>query len=366
MWRLLDLGPVDGYTMTNLYEAIGREVSEGKSPNTVILNHPSQPFVNIGYHQLLEKEININYAKEKGFSLVRRTIGGGAILDGPWEQDYFVVINKKSPECPATIPEFYEKFTKPAIYALRCLGLEAQLRKPNDLTIKGRKISGNGAITINQANVLAGDILMKTPSDLMTQIINAPSEKFKDKLFDSMIQWLTSLEEELGETPTRDEVKGRLIDGFEIEAGTAINRGSLTIEEKNNLSELVAERSKLDWIYSKDNELRNLVSDEGKGTRVKEGVSVLESIYKAGKLVRVTLVMEEGKIAGISISGDFFTQPFIGSISELEESLIGVELDEASIRLAVSKFFGESGVRIMGVTPDDLVAALLKTKEYIH
>ncbi|MBC8225361.1 hypothetical protein H8E65_12285 [Candidatus Bathyarchaeota archaeon] len=24
MWRLLDLGAIDGYTMTNLYEAVGR------------------------------------------------------------------------------------------------------------------------------------------------------------------------------------------------------------------------------------------------------------------------------------------------------------------------------------------------------
>ena len=52
MWRLLDLGAVDGYTMTNLYEAVGQAVSGESVPNTVILNHPSKPFVNIGFHQL--------------------------------------------------------------------------------------------------------------------------------------------------------------------------------------------------------------------------------------------------------------------------------------------------------------------------
>jgi lipoate-protein ligase A len=366
MWRLLDLGPVDGYTMTNLYEAVGREVSGGNSPNTVILNHPTEPFVNIGYHQLLEKEINVEYAKEKGFKLVRRTIGGGAILDGPWEQDYFLVINRNSPECPATIPDFYEKFTKPAIYALKTYGLDARLRRPNDLTVNGKKISGNGAITIDKTNVLAGDILITTPADLMSQIIKAPSEKFKDKLFDTMSQWLTSLENELGKVPTREDVKSRLVEGFKAEVDEEIFKGVLSEKEKNNLSELIAERSQLDWIYSKDNELRHLVSDEGHGTRVKEGVTVLESIYKAGKLVRVTVVVDEGKISGISISGDFFTQPFIGAVSKLQDVLKGVELDETPLRKVVSRFFSDSDVRMMGVTPDDLVAAVLKTKEFLH
>ena len=86
MWRLLDLGPIDGYTMTNLYEAVGLSVSSGESPNTVILNHPEAPFVNIGYHQLMDKEINVEKARARGYRLVRRTIGGGAILDGPWSR----------------------------------------------------------------------------------------------------------------------------------------------------------------------------------------------------------------------------------------------------------------------------------------
>lgn len=163
-WRLLDLGAIDGYTMTNLYEAVGHAVSSGEVPNTVILNHPESPFVNIGYHQLMDKEINVEYAREQGFSLVRRTIGGGAILDGPWEQDYFVVVNRSSPECPKTIPEFYATFMKPPIYALRKLGMEASIRQPNDILVDGKKISGNGAIGIEKANVLAGDLLLEAPT----------------------------------------------------------------------------------------------------------------------------------------------------------------------------------------------------------
>jgi len=192
LWRLLDLGAIDGYTMTNLYEAVGHAVSSGEAPNTVILNHPESPFVNIGYHQLMDKEINVDYARKQGFQLVRRTIGGGAILDGPWEQDYFVIINRSSPECPKSIPEFYATFMKPPIYTLKRLGLDAVIRPPNDITVDGKKISGNGAIGIEKANVLAGDLLLEAPTHLMSEIINAPSEKFKDKLAKSMAEWIIS------------------------------------------------------------------------------------------------------------------------------------------------------------------------------
>ena len=160
------MGPIDGYTMTNLYEAVGRAVSEGSVPNTLILNHPSRTFVNIGFHQLMEKEIDVDYAREMKFDLVRRTIGGGAILDGSWEQDYFFVVNRKSRECPATMQDFYKKFLEPPMLALEKLGLEATIRPPNDVLVGGRKISGNGAITIESSNVLAGDLLLDAKKTL--------------------------------------------------------------------------------------------------------------------------------------------------------------------------------------------------------
>ena len=45
----------------------------------------------------MEKEIDLEFVRSRGFPLVRRSIGGGAILDGPWEQDYFIVVHRKSP-----------------------------------------------------------------------------------------------------------------------------------------------------------------------------------------------------------------------------------------------------------------------------
>lgn len=362
MWRLLDLGAINGYTMTNLYEAVGHAVSEGNVPNTVILNHPESPFVNIGYHQLMEKEVHVDYAKEQGFSLVRRTIGGGTILDGPWEQDYFVIVNRESPECPKSIPEFYATFMKPPVYALRQLGLNATIRQPNDILVDGKKISGNGAIGIEKANVLAGDLLLDAPTHLMSEIINAPSEKFKDKLAESMSDWITSIRAQTGEETSRDLVKQLIVEGFKEELGIELVPGELTEEEKGTLDRLVEERKTEEWIFSKDNDLLMKVEQKASGTKVRGGLVVSESIHKAGKMIRILLVSNEEFIENISISGDFFTQPYTGAVEKLEESLIGAELTKEALSARVKDAYESIGLMVFGASQEDFVEAILKAK----
>ena len=361
MWRLLDLGAVDGYTMTNLYEAVGRAVSGGSVPNTVILNHPSRPFVNIGFHQLMDVEIDVAYAKEMEFDLVRRTIGGGAILDGPWEQDYFVVVDRKSPECPATMAEFYPKFMGPAVEALGRLGLEASIRAPNDILVDGKKISGNGAITIERANVLAGDLLMDVPSELMSRIIRAPSEKFQDKLVESMGEWLTSVRGALGAEVSREAVKEAYVESFSEGLGVELVPGALTEDEEFCLMGLIEERRTEEWIFGKDLLLKGLV--EGPWiTKVRGGVTVSEAVHKAGKLIRVTVVSEEGVIRGVSISGDFFTMPFAGAVEGLEEALVGVALDREALAEAVAGAYERLGLMVFGAGQEDFVEVLMKAQ----
>jgi lipoate-protein ligase A len=360
-WRLVDLGPVDGYTMTNLYEAIALAVTKGTVPNTFVLNHPSKPFVNIGYHQMMEKEINIAYAEEMGFDLVRRTLGGGAILDGPWEQDYFFILNKYSDECPSAIPEFYNRFLQPPVSALKKLGLEAKIRQPNDILVNGKKISGNGAITIENTNVLAGDLLIDVPSKLMAKILNTPSEKFQDKLADTMDKWLTSINLELEMKIGRNKVKQKLRQSFEETLGHTLIPGSLSDEEIHTLKNLVNERKKKEWIFGKDIAHQSLLQKyKTRIAKIHSGVTVSEAVHKADKLIRITLVRREDIIDGISISGDFFTQPFLGAITEIEKSLYGAKLEGTILQNRVENTFKKLGINVYGFTQEDLVKTIIK------
>jgi lipoate-protein ligase A len=310
---------------------------------------------------MMEKEINLAYAKEMGFDLVRRTIGGGAILDGPWEQDYFFILNKYSKECPSTILEFYNKYLQPPVHTLKKLGLAAKIRRPNDILVNGKKISGNGAITIEDTNVLAGDLLIDVPSELMTKILNTPSEKFQDKLANSMDKWLTSINLELETKIGRGKVKQAFKQSLEETLDITLEPAPLSEDEINTLENLVRERKKKEWIYGKDIAHQSLLQKEQTPiAKIHGGVTVSEAVHKAGKLIRVTLVKREETLDGISISGDFFTQPFLGAISALEKALQGAELEETILQKRVKNAFEELGINVYGFDQEDLVKTIIK------
>ena len=77
-WRLIDLGKADPYSAQTFYEAVAEAIHRDLSPNTLILVQPNKPYACLGYHQDIEKEIDLNYIKETGLPIIRRSQGGGA------------------------------------------------------------------------------------------------------------------------------------------------------------------------------------------------------------------------------------------------------------------------------------------------
>lgn len=85
-----------------------------------------------------------------------------------------------------------------------------------------------------------------------------------------------------------------------------------------------------------------------------------ESSFKAGKLLRIRLEHEAGKIKSIRITGDFFLYPE-ESIEELECSLKGAGLEKAGIKERVDEFLGSNVA--LGFDPDSLAEAIMRCAE---
>jgi len=83
---------------------------------------------------------------------------------------------------------------------------------------------------------------------------------------------------------------------------------------------------------------------------------VLRRTYKApGGLIRATLEVHEGRIASVSLSGDFFFYP-AERLADLEAALVGVPLEEAGS--VVARFYADHGVESPGVTAADFARVL--------
>ncbi len=81
-----------------------------------------------------------------------------------------------------------------------------------------------------------------------------------------------------------------------------------------------------------------------------------------GKLIKVTVEHDEGRIIKVQIRGDFFIHPE-ESIDDLELALKGVEFSRKSATEVVSDFFLGDDIVAFGITPQALVDALMKCRE---
>ena len=83
--------------------------------------------------------------------------------------------------------------------------------------------------------------------------------------------------------------------------------------------------------------------------------------YKApgGKLLRVTAAWEDGRLAAVTVAGDFFCHPE-AAVDALESRLLGAAPGEIPARLRLWQ--AESGAVLYGWRLEDLAEALRRTR----
>lgn len=350
--RLLDLDNVSYLHSQTIYHTVAYCTTEA-SPGTIIILNPREPYVCIGYHQLLEREIDVEYCKKKGIPIVRREVGGGAVyLDK--DQLFFQCIFPKH-RVPARVDNLYKLFLQPAVNTYRNLGVDAHYRPVNDIQVNGKKICGAGAGRIGDAAVVVGNIMFDFDYSEMSQVLRVPSEKFRDKVYQSMQIYLTTLRRELGYVPHREKVKNILIKEFREVLDVEIQRGNLTPDEHHMVAKMDKRFTDPNWLYEKGGNLNEWI-------KISTDVKLMESTYKSpGGLIRIILRLKNDTIDDILISGDFTFQ-LLDDLKHLEDRLVGQPLEGDSLLKTVESFYSTKGIQSPGVRPEDIVRAVMGEK----
>jgi lipoate-protein ligase A len=244
---------------------------------------------------------------------------------------------------------FYRKFLQPVVDAYRGLGIAAHYRPVNDIVAGGRKISGNGAAEIEGYLILVGNLILDFNYDMMAQVLKVPDEKFRDKVYKTMQENLTTIKRELGMVPPRQELERLLVRHFERLLGP-LERGSLDEPLREVVAQLAERFQSEEWLYQKGRTRRDWA------TKIAAGVEVKQKVYKApGGLIRATVVEKEGVIDSLSLSGDFFFYPQ-DKLEDLERALVGVK--EGEVEEAIVRFYEENAIESPGVGPTDWAQAI--------
>lgn len=206
----------------------------------------SPPTVSIGYFQSVEEETNVKKARELGVDIVRRITGGGAVYH-KWEVTYSITLLPP----PGPILESYKTIEKGIIYALRNLGLEAKYSGTNDISVGGKKISGNAQTRKYGGLLQHGTILIDVDLEEMFSLLKVPDEKIRDKMIENAKERVTSLHEQNLDIEF-EELQKILASGFKKALGMKIYEDAIPEKVIKKAKELeVKKYATREWTYKR-------------------------------------------------------------------------------------------------------------------
>ncbi len=296
------------------------------SDDDVFMLWQNEPTVVIGRNQNAHVEINKKVVAEKGIHIARRITGGGAVYHDLGNLNYTFISSGGS----RTLD--FEYFTAPIIEALGSIGVLAELSGRNDLTVLGKKISGN-AQSVKEGRVLHhGTILFDTDLDMLSSVLNVDKEKIKSKAVKSTRSRVTNIKPLLAEKMDITKFIA-LISDFIV---SSFSPKVIAPPHKKEISELVQRNSSDAWLYPAS----PLFSDYS---------IVKKQRYDFGT-VEIHIAMSGENIKSTKIHGDFFGTK---DISELESCLTGKRLGTVDITLNISDY-------IFGMTNEEFFTLLYK------
>lgn len=345
--RLLDLGDVPAVRSQTCYHAAAHALT-ADSPDTIILVSPATPYVCIGYHQELDKEVDRGFCRSCGLPVFRREVGGGAVY---LDRDQLFVQWIFHPErLPLQVEERYRLYIEPFVRTYRDLGIEAVHRPVNDIHVRGKKIGGTGAALIGGAEVLVGSFMFDFDRPAMTRVLKVSSEKMRDKISAGLQEYMTTIKDELGTIPERSRVKDLYLRRCAEVLEAELVPGSWTVEEESRAVELDRFFCTSEWLERKGSFRRP-------GVRIHEDVRVCESALKTpGGLIRFTVRLHGERVDDLTISGDFTIYPR-AAVADIEKALIGGPADSQAVLKVVEEEYRAEGIQSPGLIPEDWARA---------
>ncbi|MHA1190798.1 MAG: lipoate--protein ligase family protein [Promethearchaeota archaeon] len=256
-WRLLPLEIYDGYWNMALDEAILTSIIGKKSPNTLRFYKWNPSTISIGRNQSLSSEVDTGIAQNRGFDVIRRITGGGAVFHDKYREITYSII------CPIKfleemnaykVIEQFEIIEMGIISGLKSYGLESEpgiIHCPA-LFLEGKKFSGNAQIRKKGHILQHGTILLELDADLMYSVLKAPHNVSKSRMVKSVYAKCIGIKDHL---PDWNEEKFLLSlkQGFENTLKIKLKEGQITDEEFELADRLVKEKySSEKWLKKYD------------------------------------------------------------------------------------------------------------------
>ena len=344
-FRVVDAGRRDGRFNIALDQAMIELHQAGRIPDTVRFIH-FPPTALVGRHQVLGRELDLDYCDREGIRVARRITGGGAIYMDEGQLGWALVFHRRSLALGA-LGDVARAICEAVAAGLSRLGVDARYRPRNDIEVDGRKISGTGGFFDGDTLIYQGTVLVDVDAAHMLSALKVPRAKLERHGASTAAQRIVTLRELLGEaTPAMPAIQQALLEGFAQRLGLEGYPAELDPQEEAIAQRLYDEEIGGDGFVAEIDEPAEATAFMT-GSHACQGGTVTAFVRLEG--------LPANRVGQVLFTGDFFVAP-PRVVFDLEAALKGLPPTETGP--AVEAFFRERELAALSVTPADFRAAL--------
>ena len=267
----------------------------------------------VGKHQNTLAEINLEYVKEKDIKVVRRLSGGGAVYHDLGNLNFTFTRTSDKEDMVD-----FRRYTKPILEVLQSLGIDAKFEGRNDLTINGKKFSGNAEHVFKNKVMHHGTLLFSSEMKDISGALKVNPLKYQGRATKSVPKRVTNISDHLKEPLTLDQFTERVMNHI-VSTFPNARMYEFTEDDLAAIQKIRDEKyATWEWNFGRSPDY-----NFQKGARTEGGT------------VEVHLDVHKGIIHKARITGDFF---HIRDIAPIEEALCNIPHDETAIVNALQQF----------------------------
>jgi lipoate-protein ligase A len=192
--KYLDLTFADPVTNLACDEAL-LELYENDETDDALLRvwESHNYFVVLGHSNRFGSEVNLAACTGNQISILRRPSGGGAVMQGPGCLNYCLILNCHAHRLRSVSDTFRYVLERHRRFIGQIAGVEVRIEGISDLTVDGRKISGNAQYRKAHYVLVHGTFLLNFDLSMIARFLRMPAKEPDYRQHRPHLEFVTNL-----------------------------------------------------------------------------------------------------------------------------------------------------------------------------